>query len=1211
MHIDFWKSLTNFNPVFSKISIVGLDLDLTHKIETKQAEETPSLSDDNASTLTSIQELLLQRLDKFSISYARIHYLDKLKTEKTVLIKSLQWSNQDDLHQGIGELKLNGEESGKGLSFVLNLTENKHKELSGDLYLHAKKLNLLSYVKNQTNPEARISTAKLDGQVWLSFTANRVSSILIKMENIELAWDLMNKAYRWDLQSGSLQFTNQKNGWLLDTYDLNILNNSNKIHNLAISGVGNKEQGTINLSGVNLSKVIPLYQLTSKLPPSTLRTINKLNADANLTQLKIMKNAKGDFETGFSLNSFKNMPVGAIPGLSNVKIDAFGDGDSGFLNIQMPKQKVYFDGAFNRPFPVKSADIPLQWKKTEMGIKLFSNKTLLKTKELDTISAFSIFFGNEKAQNPSPFLSLYTYASLNDAGQADHYYPINAMGLDVYNYLLPTLKEGTVKGAKILWYGAFSDYPYAGNDGIFQAYVPVKNAKFDFYEGWEGLTKLDLDLLFENDWLTMKAKKATLGPLKVDKLSGKIDHLNPEGILTINAELTEDAQKATDYLSRSPYKDSVGNALKIIDVHDDLDAKLKIVIPFNRKKHKTQMFGNIKLNNNDINLKLADDVELPLKNVNGSFSFVDGDLKTKNISAHYLNQPLYFSVTSKEKKEAYKINAKLSAKWELDKLNEKLPNLKYAKLSGELDWSGNVAFSYDYKNGYDFDVNLNSVLQNVSSTLPAPFAKNIYQEWPLSVNLKGSKNSINAHVSLAEKLALTGTLKNKTSGKSLSYLDVQIGKALHTKKINTHQQNININLPYLDVGAWYALWDEAHLNEEREKKGKSKKNANALLKLNEINANIEKVLLFEQPLDKFKSTAKFEANKIIVNIDSDQLVSDVTYRQGIPAHLDVSIGKLDFNSIKFPTKKSIDGNSNIAIKKETVKSSNMRKVYPEIFLKCEVCLWNDMDFSPMSMHVYPTKSRFKIESLSIGEGDEFTTLSGVWDQKRTNVVIDSSAKNNNSLIQRLKYTSPLTFKTANVNGAVNWIGAPWEFNVNTLSGTASVKVDNGSVTEINDRGTRLLSVFSLDGIRRTLNLEYGNLFDKGFNFDVITMTTHIRNGVFETDDFYLDGSAGKIVGKGLVDLPNEQTNLTASYSPAISGSLPVLAAFVISPITGAAALVISKLIQPAVESIVRVDFSVKGNLTDPVVEIVGQKRGMVKLENTEALEDIEEAVGQK
>ena len=1201
LHIDFWNSLTNLRPTFSKVSIVGLDVDLAQEQQQEQSEKRSDKNDavSTSSTLKTLEDVLLTRWTKFNVSDAKIHYFDNLKNKKSILIKNLQWKNNDNLHQGIGQVSLDAKSSTKYLAFVVNLNKSDDKELAGELYVHASHLNLLSYIDNKANKLAKISKAKISGEVWVDFTASRVSNIQVKMDDIELAWRMQDKKYNWNLDSGSLQFSNSSNGWLLDSYNVNVQNNNEKIKGLSVSGVGTKNNASIDFSGLNLARAIPLYQLFSSLSKENTSIINNLSIDGLVKNLKIERDENGEFSASVSLRHFKNRPTSGIPGISNAKIDIYGGLNSGTVNIRLPKQKIYFDGEFNRPFPVKSADIPLQWQQTETGLKLFSDQTLLVTNELDTITSFSVFFGNEKSKTQSPFLSLYTYASLNNAGQVDHYYPINAMGHDVYDYLLPTLKKGTVKGAKILWYGAFSDYPYDKHDGIFQAYVPVKNAKFNFYEGWEGLTKLDLDLLFENDWLTMKAKKATLGPLKIDKLYGKIDRLHPKGTLTINAQLTEDAQKASDYLSHSPYKDSVGSALKIIDVHKDLNATLKIVIPFNQKNKKTKMFGKVKLNNNNINLKLADDIEMPLKNVNGSFSFVDGDLKTENITAHYLKQPLSFTIKTKEGKKSYNINAKLSAKWALDKFTSNPPLFKYPILKGELDWHGNVDFAYEYGKGYRFDVKLDSVLQGLSSELPSPLHKTPYQKWPLNIHLTGNDASLNGNVTLANKLAVETSLKSTKNGLMLSYLDLQIGPAAVNKQTDKTKQIVNVNLKSLDVGAWYDIWQRMDVESLSKNTAEPKKTEENLVTLNAINVDIEKLLLFGQPLKSFKTGIHFNDKNMTAKIDSDLLVADVKYRKGMPQRFDIQIDKLDFHDLNLPTAKDVNEPSKLF-----ALSDNMRVDYPEIFLKCEICLWNEMDFSPLTTHIYPTKKRLKIEYLTIGEEGESTSISGVWDQQRTNVVTNISGKNNQSILQRLNYSNSITYKKLKVNGELNWVGAPWDFNMESLNGTVSAHIENGSITEVNDAGTRFLSVFSLDGIRRTLNLEYGNIFDKGFNFDVITTTANIKKGVFKSDDFYLNGSAGKIAGKGLVDIPNFKTNSTLSYSPAVSGSLPVLAAFVISPITGAAALVLSKLIQPAVESIVRIDFSVKGDLSDPVIKIVGQKKGKVKLE------DIEESVEQ-
>ncbi len=220
------------------------------------------------------------------------------------------------------------------------------------------------------------------------------------------------------------------------------------------------------------------------------------------------------------------------------------------------------------------------------------------------------------------------------------------------------------------------------------------------------------------------------------------------------------------------------------------------------------------------------------------------------------------------------------------------------------------------------------------------------------------------------------------------------------------------------------------------------------------------------------------------------------------------------------------------------------------------------------------------------------------------MIIDSIADQNNNPIKRLGYSNSVLYHTAEFSGAFNWIGAPWEFNVDSLNGAFAAEVKDGSITEVSDKGARLLSIFSLDGIRRSLNLEFDNVFSKGFNFDKFTLSGNITDGIVENDDFNLNGSAGRITGEGLIDLPNFDTNYNISYSPAVTSSLPVLTAFAINPLTGAAVLMLSKIFEPVVETVIRVDFSVKGPIDNPKVELLSRQKAKVKLQNSEVLEEM-------
>jgi uncharacterized protein YhdP len=332
------------------------------------------------------------------------------------------------------------------------------------------------------------------------------------------------------------------------------------------------------------------------------------------------------------------------------------------------------------------------------------------------------------------------------------------------------------------------------------------------------------------------------------------------------------------------------------------------------------------------------------------------------------------------------------------------------------------------------------------------------------------------------------------------------------------------------------------------------------------------------------------------------------YRSGVPSRWDFDITKLNFKSMDLS---SVNEHKEGLDSQLMAQSDDLQIIYPEIVATCTSCHYGELDLSPLKLHVYPDKQNLNIDYINIGTEKEFTALSGVWDQRRTNMILNSISNEKNNIAKRLGFASPVVAEQGELSATVSWLGAPWQYNFESLNGEFSSALKNGSITEVDDKGARLLSLLSLNAIRNSLNLEFNNIFDKGFNFEDLTLSGKITDGIIKNDDFYLDGSAGKIVGNGLVDLPHYETNYKFSYSPAVTSSLPVLTAFAINPLTGAAVLFLAKILEPVVETIIRVDFSVQGSLTDPVVKLIGSEKGKVKLENSEVLEQINKLKAKK
>ena len=1188
LHLDFWESLLERTVNFDRISLQGVELTL------KKSQDAEKKTVQPLPTTDSLQTVFLQQLDQFSVKDSHIYFKDHLGVDKTIVIENLRWLNNGDIHQGVGSASLPESLGDNSLEFIIDLSGEKgdpDNPLRGELYVEADNLNIGDYLIDRVNPYAQIDEAVLGFQAWAEFSLTKLHQAQIVFNDSQLVWSQSDKQHNWRLNSGLLQLTNNGEKWLLDSYDLDIEHNQKKRQDLTVSGYGTAEEASFIFNELYLQDLLPFYLLNSDLTKTELSLLQALAPDAELKRLAISKNRADKLQFSAQLAAFKNYPKGAIPGLSNAHIDVQGGASQGEINIRLPKQKIYFDGQFSRAMPVESGNLALHWAVTPAGLKLFSEQSLLKTADLDTVTEFSLLFPNKEAKNQSPFLSLYSYASLNDAGKAQYYYPVKAMKEKVFGYLQPTLKKGEVKGAKILWYGALNHYPYKQHDGIFQAWVPLRDAQYDFYGQWQGLTDLDLDLLFENDWLTMNALQASLGQVKVQKLTARIDHLNPNGVLTINADINEEAQKISDYLKASPLKASVGKALTVIKVQKPLSGHLQLNIPFNRKKQQTETLGEVTLSDNNINIELAENNILPLKNVQGKFSFINGNLTAKNIAAQLFEQDLHISFATLQKKENYQVNVDLDSVWDLQQLSSTLPQLVPLQLSGNLDWTGNVKFEHPFSGGYKSRITLSSATQGVTSKLPFPFNKNALHSWPTTVFISGDHNSSTFFFNIQDKLDFIGKLDYQDKQPGIPYFALNIG-ADRVSDVDTKKHLIKVDLDRLDISDWYKQWTV-----QANRSAKNKRSS--VVELDQIKVDIKHATLFEQPLSALKIDAVNDKQKWSADISSDNLQAKVEYHSGVPLRLDLDIKELNFQALDLST---------LNKQQEAVSQqrANLQEVYPEIFAKCTSCIYGGYDLSPLQLHLYPNKKLLNIDYIDIGTKEEFTHITGGWDQSHTNITIDSLADEKNSIVKRLGFTSPVEYQQAELNGTFNWLGAPWQFNFNSLNGAFSASLKDGSITEVSDKGARLLSIFSLDGIRRSLNLEFDNVFAKGLNFDKFTLSATISEGVVNNDDFYLNGSAGKITGNGLLDLVNNDTNYEFSYSPAVTSSLPLLTAFAINPLTGAAVLVMSKLLEPVVETIVRVDFSVKGPLDDPAVKLISREKGKVKLQNSELLEEITE-----
>jgi len=1212
LHLDFINSLKEKELVFNDISLKGADLTLKSFQQTQSIES--SLLDQTSTQLTvgSLKDIFLSRLNSFSIKDSQLNFTDHLSIKKTIYIQDLSWFNRGERHQGVGKASLSGVSNDNNLEFLINISgdaKGDNSQLLANLYAHADNLNLQEYLQPQINPLATLKKAKASFKLWGEFDFNGPKHLQVELGRSDIAWELLGESHDWQLKQGLLQFSYQDYNWLFDTYDLNFDYNYVPWPTMKLSGKGvGGQSGHFDLAGVNLNTITPFALLFSTASQSQIETVKRLEIGGDVNSIDVTVDKPGELTIRTNIDAFNNQAVGAIPGISDADMVISANQDTGRAHITLSPQNINFDQQLNRAIPVKQGDLWLNWAIADEGITVSSEKSALVTDDIDSLTQFSLFIPQQGQSERQPFLSLYSYVSVNDASKAQHYFPINAMGQDVYDYLQPTVSQGEVTGAKVLWYGALSDYPYAQQQGVFQAFIPVKNAHYNFYEGWQGLTDLDIDLLFENDRLSMHSSTAKLGAMQLQDVVGQVDHLTADGVIEIKGKVVEEGEKVAQYIANTPLKENVGEALKVINIHKPIQGDIEIRIPLDSANGDPLVTGVLDFEDNDVDLELSDALTIPFKQVTGQLRFNNGEVNTKGMSAALFEQPVDFSFYTTPLADQFQMKMDLSGQWNAETLTENRPELSILQLGGKFDWQGDVAFTQFDEGGFQYQLNLSSPLQGMKTDLPSPYNKNPLQTWLTDVEFSGDEATAKWDATISNKVKFEGALDYQTDQTNIPYLYLGLGNAQRLP-IDQDKQVIRIHESETSLTAWMpTILELVGYNQSKQEK-QQQEDADSLLTIDDIYVNVKQSELFNEPLTNVNTHIQHQDKLWTIDTQSSQTDSHVEYREGIPDRYDINVKRLQLDSFDIDAAHALffpsTGDALAA------RSENLREDYPEVFLECETCLYQKMNLSHLSAHVFPSKSRYTIDYLRFGEEDKFTHLSGVWDQRRTNIIVDSKENSDTSLLHRLGYATPVLYQQADVSGALNWIGAPWQFNLPSLSGVISAELENGMITEVNDNGARLLSFLSLDAIRRSLNLEYGNVFSKGLGFDSLSFSSNITNGIVKSDDFYLDGSAGKIAGGGLIDLPNFSVNYRLSYSPAVTSSLPVLAAFAVNPLTGAAVLMLTKLLEPVVDTIIRIDFSVKGVITDPVVKIESSEKGKIKLQNSAVLEALENQQAQE
>lgn len=265
---------------------------------------------------------------------------------------------------------------------------------------------------------------------------------------------------------------------------------------------------------------------------------------------------------------------------------------------------------------------------------------------------------------------------------------------------------------------------------------------------------------------------------------------------------------------------------------------------------------------------------------------------------------------------------------------------------------------------------------------------------------------------------------------------------------------------------------------------------------------------------------------------------------------------------------------------------------PAMQIAIENFQMKDKQIGRLELVGHPDGKDWLLRRLRVTNPEGTLTGDGIWhggeENTRSDVNLLLEISDAGKILARSGYPKTVKGGSGKLAANLSWVGTPGKFNYATLDGTLKLDTGKGQFLKMDTGAGKLLGILSLQALPKRITLDFTDVFSDGFQFDSIKGNAQISNGVLDTQDLRLEGSAAKVTMKGSVDLNSETQNLRVKILPTLGDSVSLLGAFAGGPVVGLGSLLINKVLGNPLDNLVAFEYNINGTWSDPRVVKVGQ-----------------------
>lgn len=1168
--LDVWQSLLHLRWQFRNLTFWQLNL-LTNTPFTSGSDNKVQLKPGQFS------DLFLRQFDHFDLRQSQIRFLTPSGQRATLDIPQLTWLNEKTRHRAEGLVSLSSFTGQHGVVQVrLDLSDTNGYLDTGHAWMQADDVDVKPWLGQWMRDNTTLRSARFSLAAWMSLKEGEIYDGDILLKKGGANWQGDRQPHHLGVNNLSAHIARHDSGWRIEVPQTNFNTDGQQWPKGYFSllwlpekdrlpGPDRAQEIRIRATRLDLGRLDAFIPLFSSLTPSLLENWRALQPQGQLKTLAadipVKQPEQSRFQASWQDLSWQHWEM--LPGMEHFSGSVSGSVANGQVILGVKQATLPYGTTFRAPLEIERASGSINWQYDQNHLTLVGHQLDVKARSLWAKGDFSY----SQAKGEAPNLSILAGINVTDAGDAWRYFPEPLMGKSLVNYLSGAIKGGQVHNASLIFAGNPHLFPFKHNDGMFEVWVPLKQATYQFQPGWPDLQNLDINLDFINDGLFMKADRTLLGKVEGRNIVAVIpDYLKEK--LIIDADINGAGTEVGRYFIQTPLKSTLGSTLEQLQIGGDVSGRLHLDIPLDGKPVTAS--GDVNLNNNSLYIK---PLSSTIKQLSGRFTYNNGNLQSGPLNGSWFGQPIDVSFTTQEGEKDYQVGVDLKGNWQPGKMDV-VPAALRNKLAGSASWQSNVQINLPHSGDADYRITLNADLKNVSSRLPSPLDKQVDQTMPVEVKAQGNLSAFRLSGVVGEDHRFNS---NWLLGKQLRVDRGIWENHAQTMPALPENHSLVLNLPPLDGEAWLGLLAAGS--------GSGQSTAGRAYIPGDITLQTPALTLAGQQWhDVDAMLSQTVSGDTQIQVKGRELNGKLMMNQHTPWNANLSY--LYYN----PQWPSQDGKSALPGDAAAINFSS----WPELNIACGECWLRGQKFGRMRADLRHSSDTLTLQNGLVDTGNARLKVEGEWVNRpgaqRTALKGTLSGKSINDATNWFGINSPLRDAPFAINYDLHWQSAPWQPSAATLSGLLKSHLGAGHIADVNTgRAGQLLRLVSFDALLRKLRLDFTDTFSQGFYFDSINGTAWIDKGVMHTDNLMVDGLEADIAMKGKINLLQRQINMEAVVAPEISATVGVAAAFAVNPVIGAAVFAASKALAPLWNKISVLRYHISGSLDKPQIDEVLRK----------------------